>query len=257
MPDSAPGPAPLLVARNLSKSYSRGGWPSSRCRITAIDNVNLAILPRSALALVGKSGAGKSTLGRCLAGLETPDSGEIRFDGDRRAAQLVFQHSATAMNPTFPAIEIVAEPLRIQKISKRVCHERALEMMQKFDIPREWAGRSPLTFSGGQRQRLLLARALILGPKLLILDEALGGLDIPAQLRIANSLLELQSSVSMVIISHDLRMAAYLAGQIAVLDQGKIVEMAPVRELFSHPQSIQTRELIAALPELPERGGNA
>ncbi|HZQ52376.1 MAG TPA: ATP-binding cassette domain-containing protein [Bryobacteraceae bacterium] len=256
MPDNVPGLAPLLVARNVSKSYNRGRWPAPRFRITAISDIDLTIFPQSALALVGKSGAGKSTLARCLAGLEIPDSGEIRFHGNPRGVQLVFQHSATAMNPAFPAIEIVAEPLRIQKISKRVCHERALEVMEKLGLSREWARRSPLTFSGGQRQRLLLARALILNPKVLILDEALAGLDIPAQLRIANSLLELQSSVSMIVISHDLRMAAYLAGQIAVLDQGKIVEMAPARELFSHPQSLQTRELIAALPEVPEGCGN-
>lgn len=257
MPDNAPRVTPLLVARNVSKSYNRGRWPSPRFRITAIENINLTILPRSALAVVGKSGAGKSTLGRCLARLETPDSGEIRFHGNRCGVQLVFQHSATAMNPAFPAVDVVAEPLRIQKVPKRVCHERALEMMEKFGIPPEWARRLPLTFSGGQRQRLLLARALILSPQLLILDEALAGLDIPTQLHIANALLELQSSVSMIVISHDLRMAAYLAGEIAVLDQGKIVEMATARELFSRPQSLQTRELIAALPKLPEAGGYA
>lgn len=255
MADKAPGLSPLLVARNVSKSYNRGRWPSPRFRITAIDNINLTIFPQSALALVGKSGAGKSTLGRCLAQLETPDSGEIRFAGDSRGVQLVFQHSATAMNPAFSAIEIVAEPLRIQKIPKRACYERALETMEKLGIPREWARRSPLTFSGGQRQRLLLARALVLDPQLLILDEALAGLDIPAQLHIADSLLELQNSVSMIVISHDLRMAAYLAREIAVLDRGKIVEMAPARELFSHPQSRPTRELVAALPELPKPGG--
>ena len=257
MPDNAPHIAPLLVARKVSKSYNVGRWPSSPSRVTAIENIDLTIFPQSALALVGKSGAGKSTLGRCLAGLETPDSGEIRFRGNRRGVQLVFQHSAIAMNPAFPAVEIVAEPLRIQQVSKRVCHERALEMMEKLGIPREWAHRLPFTFSGGQRQRLLLARALIVNPQLLILDEALTGLDIPTQLHIANCLLELQHSVSMIVISHDLRMAAYLAREIGVLDQGKIVEMAPARELFLHPQSLYARELIAALPELPEPGGNA
>jgi peptide/nickel transport system ATP-binding protein len=257
MSDNAPHVAPLLVARNVSKSYNVGRWPCSPSRVTAIEDIDLTIFPRSALALVGKSGAGKSTLARCLAGLETPDSGEIRFHGNPRGAQLVFQHSATAMNPAFSAVEIVAEPLRIQKVPKRACYERALEVMEKLGIPREWARRLPLALSGGQRQRLLLARALTLSPQLLILDEALAGLDIPTQLHIANSLLKLQSSVSMIVISHDLRMAAYLTAEIAVLDQGKIIEMAPARDLLSRPQSVQTRELIAALPKLPERGDSA
>jgi peptide/nickel transport system ATP-binding protein len=249
--DGAPV-TPVLTAINVSKSYTRREWPAPRFRIAAIENISVTLFPQSVLALVGKSGAGKSTLGRCLAGLEKPDSGEIRYSADPRQIQLVFQHSATAMNPGFTALEVVAEPLRIQGVSKRASQERALIAMERVGVPREWAHRLPLTFSGGQRQRLILARALILEPKLLILDEPLTGLDLPTQLHIANALLELQSSLSMIVISHDLRMAAYLADTIAVLEQGKIVEMAAARQLISRPQSIEARNLIAALPELPK-----
>lgn len=218
------------------------------------------------MALVGKSGSGKSTLARCLAGLEAPDSGEIWFQGTnflslrpsefklaRREVQLVFQHSAAAMNPAFSALDAVAEPLRIGGVPRKISHQQALATMEQLGIPAGSANRSPLAFSGGQRQRLVLARALLLNPKLLILDEALAGLDIPTQLQIADLLLDLQRSraLSYVFISHDLRMAAHLADTIAVLDQGKIVEMGSAKEVCMNPRCEQTRELIAAIPELP------
>lgn len=241
-----------------------------KSRTLAVDDISLNLFPQSTLALAGKSGSGKSTLARCLAGLEAPDSGEIWFQGQdflslrqgefrraRREVQLVFQHSAAAMNPAFSAVEAVAEPLRIQGMARKRCHEQALDTMEQLGIPAACASRSPLAFSGGQRQRLVLARALLLNPKLMILDEALAGLDIPIQLQIADLLLELQRSraLSYLFISHDLRMAAYLADTIAVLDQGRIVEMASAREVCMNPQCAQTRGLVAAIPKLPKDPG--
>lgn len=256
---------PLLEARQVCKSYARGKrFSQARSRVAALADINLQLFPSSTLALVGKSGSGKSTLGRCLARLEDPDSGEVWFQGKdllklrssdlsiaRRQIQLVFQHSATAMNPLFSAVEIVAEPLRIHaKISKKHRLECALALMKQVGIPPGLADRSPLQFSGGQRQRLAIARALILKPTILVLDEALSGLDCAIQAQIANLLIELQASFSLsyLFISHDLRMAAYLADTVAVMEQGRIVESSTVGGLFSRPQHAAARELINSIP---------
>jgi peptide/nickel transport system ATP-binding protein len=230
-----------------------------------LENIHLKIPRCATLALVGKSGSGKSTLGKCLARLEDPDSGEIVFEGKdllrlsrselipvRRRIQLVFQHSATAMNPLLPAAEIVGEPLRVWAgVPSKERHELALAMMEQVGIPSQWADRRPLEFSGGQRQRLAIARALILKPDLLILDEALAGLDLSTQAQIADMLGELQASLSLsyLFISHDLRMAAHLADTIAVMQGGRIVESGSVAELFSYPQE-ETRDLIRSIPQI-------
>ncbi len=260
---------PLLEARQVSKSYARGRWnSSSRFRVAALESIDLVILPCSTLALAGRSGAGKSTLARCLARLEEPDSGEVWFQGKellrlrskelagtRRNIQLVFQHSATAMNPLLTAADIVAEPLRIRgNDGREERRERALAMLERVGIPREWAARKPLEFSGGQRQRLAIARALILKPALLILDEALAGLDLSTQARIANLLLELQGSLSLsyLFISHDLRMAGYLADTLVVMERGRIVEAGGAGELFANPQHAETRRLVQSIPTVPK-----
>ncbi len=266
LPMSRSQSLPLVEVRNLSKSYVRGGWRSStRSHVAALEDIHLKIFPRTTLALVGKSGSGKSTLGRCLAGLEDPDSGEILFQGKnilklsrkellpvRRRIQLIFQHSATAMNPLLSAAEVVGEPLRVLAgVPKKERHELALAMMEQVGISSQWADRRPLEFSGGQRQRLAIARALILKPNLLILDEALAGLDLSTQAQIANLLRQLQASFSLsyLFISHDLRMAAHLANTIAVMQDGRIMESKSVAELFSHPQE-GTRDLIRSIPQV-------
>lgn len=258
-------PPPLLVAQHLSKVYVRRRGPfRAASTVVALDRVQLTIPPCSTLALVGKSGAGKSTLGRCIALLEPPNSGTICFRGKdlltlhgrelaetRRHIQFVFQHSSTAMNPSFSVLEVVAEPLRIQGMAdKKERRERALEVMEEVGISPLWADRSPLEFSGGQRQRIAISRALVLKPKLLVLDEALAGLDPGMQEQIANLLLRLQSSLSLsyLFISHDLGMAAYLSSTIAVIEQGRIIEAGDVEHIFTRPASAATRELISAIP---------
>lgn len=230
----------MLEALHVSKCYAQGRWYSrNRSRVTALDDVSLTIHPRSTVALVGESGAGKSTLGRCLARLEEPDSGEIRFDGRnlltlrseelfaaRRNIQFIFQDSAMAMNPRLSAAEVVEEPLLIQTSMARTARrERAHAMMEQVGISPQWARRSALEFSGGQRQRLAIARALMLKPRLLILDEALSSLDLPIQTQITKLLLDLQSSLSLayLFITHDLGLAARMADRIAVLRAGRIV----------------------------------
>ncbi|MDQ2843244.1 MAG: dipeptide/oligopeptide/nickel ABC transporter ATP-binding protein [Acidobacteriota bacterium] len=239
----------------------------ARAGVLALDNVHLTLWARSTLALVGKSGSGKSTLARCLALIEEPDSGEYRFRGRdvltlpkgdlkpiRRDVQLIFQQAATAMNPLLTALDIVAEPLRIQRTtSKKESCERAVAMLEQVGISARSAHRLPLEFSGGQRQRIAIARALITKPKLLILDEGFSGLDVCTQAQIAKMLLQLQTSLSLsyLFISHDLRMAAYLTDMMAVMEKGRIVETGSVADLFSCSRQDATRELVDSIPELP------
>ena len=230
----------MLEAQHVSKCYVQGRWYSrNRYRVTALDDVSLTIPARSTVALVGESGAGKSTLGRCLARLEEPDSGEIRFEGRnlltlrseelfaaRCNIQFIFQDSATAMNPRLSASEVVEEPLLIQTgMASATRREQAHAMMEQVGISPQWARRLALEFSGGQRQRLAIARALMLKPRLLILDEALSSLDLPIQAQITKLLLDLQASLSLayLFITHDLGLAARLADRIAVMRAGNIV----------------------------------
>lgn len=258
-------PGFVAEVRNINKSYAQTCWfARRRAGVQALDDVSLAIPSASTFALVGESGSGKSTLAKCMALLEAPDSGEILSEGRNLLAlnkrtltcvrpqiQLIFQDAATAFNPRFSALEIVAEPLTIQnRGSKQERKERALELMEQVGIPAGAARKLPLEFSGGQRQRLALARALTLNPRLLILDEALSGLDLSIHGQMLNLLMELQSlhSLTYLYISHDLGTVGQIADQVAVMHQGKIVEQATPYELFRKPQHPQTQVLIAAMP---------
>ncbi len=259
----------MLQARCLTKTYLASRALSLReARVTALENVDLSLWPGSTLALAGRSGSGKSTLGRCLALLERPDSGEIWFEGQnaltlggprlaaaRRNIQLIFQHSATAINPGFTALQTVAEPLTIlRRESSSQREEQAIVLMERLGIPADTAHRPAMTFSGGQRQRLVIARALVLCPKVLIFDEALSGLDVRTQAKLTDLLLELQRSLSLsyLFISHDLRIAASLAHTLAILDSGKIVEVGPAKDLICDAHRPETRELLAAIPAMPK-----
>jgi ABC-type glutathione transport system ATPase component len=258
---------PLLETHEVSKAYTRGRWQSNSGSVAALNNLNLTLFRGSTLALVGRSGAGKSTVARCLALLEKPDSGEIRFQNAntrnlssgelkraRRCIQLVWQHSALALNPRFRAVDIVAEPLRVQQSGSRgQQRERALAMMSKLGLPDSMADRMPLQLSGGQKQRVAIARALVTNPAVLIFDEALAGLDLPLQAEVTKLLAELKISLSLsfIFISHDLRMAAALADEIAVIHEGRIVEAGRVSDVFSSPKHSATRELIESIPSMP------
>ncbi len=259
--------APLLHVQGLSKHYVQHRWFSrDKFLVQAIDNVELTIPSGSTLALVGESGSGKSTLARCLARLEEPSSGEIWFDGRnllaltarellpiRQQIQLIFQDPTAALNPRLSAAEVIAEPLDILgRGTKKEQRQRAVELMEQVGLSPQWADRLPLEISGGQRQRLAIARALVLQPKFLILDEALSGLDLSIQAQIVNLLLELQASHSLtyLYISHDLSLIGHLADEVVVMHQGKIVERARTAELFAHPQHQHTRALLAANPAL-------
>jgi ABC-type glutathione transport system ATPase component len=200
------------------------------------------------MALIGRSGSGKSTLARCLARLEEADSGEIWFAGRdlakmrgrdlvpyRRQIQLIFQDPAASLNPRFTAVEIVSEPLLIARVgTKKERRERALDLMERVGLSRQIASRLPFELSGGQRRRLAIARALALQPRLLILDEALTGLDLSTQAQICNLLIDLQeaSLLTYLVISHDLDLLAHLADDVAILEKGCILKRTPEEPIF-------------------------
>lgn len=239
-PDSSASTKPeiLLRAVALTKSYRRGRWfVGTSPAVQALCGASLDLHQGSTLGLVGASGAGKSTLARCLAGIEPPDSGEIWFEGEqitrpvRRThslssqVQMVFQDATGSLSPRLNALEIVSEPLLIAGERKQERGRRALELMQLVGLPRDSATKLACEFSTGQRRRLAIARALALQPKVLILDEALAGLDLSIRAQISNLLLEIQAafSLSCICVSHDLDLVAHLADKIAMIDRGKIV----------------------------------
>ncbi len=206
-------------------------------------------MPATTLAVVGASGSGKSTLARCLAGLETPTSGTIQFAGEPLGIQLIFQQPAASLNPRFTAAEIVEEPLLIQRRGDSFARrERAAQALELVGIARSALGKYAHQFSGGEQQRLAIARALALEPKLLILDESLNGLD-PALLAQIGALLtelQLRLELTYILISHDLELVAGLATDIAVMHGGRLVECGPAAAILTAPQDPQTRELLAA-----------
>jgi ABC-type glutathione transport system ATPase component len=254
---------PLLRVRDLTKTYTQHRFLSRRRReICALRGVSLSIRRGCTLALVGESGSGKSTLARCVARLENPTKGQIWFgdteltslDRDqlkpfRPIIQLLFQDSATAINLNFLAWEVVAEPLQIQQRGTTgQAKAKALEMMQQVGLPETLADCRPHELSGGQRQKLAIARALVLDPELLVLDEPFVGLDVSVQAQIANLLLAIQKerSLTYLLIAHDLALASSLADEIAVILNGTIIERATPAEILQAPQQSETAQLVAA-----------
>jgi ABC-type glutathione transport system ATPase component len=267
---------PLLRVENLEKRYERGNLfrADKSTRVTALAGVSFVIYPKTTLALVGGSGSGKSTLALCIACLERPTSGSIHLEGNeisglmekqlrsvRRQIQLVFQNPASSLNPRLTVLEIVTEPLDVQRrLSQREKGEKARELLDRVGLPLEKVLRRPDELSVGQKQRVAIARALALNPKLLILDEALSALDCSIQAKVANLLLELQASLgtTYLFITHDFQMAVHMADEIAVLEQGQIVEFGKAERVFHSPKHLITRQMVNAsmamsvTPRLPE-----
>lgn len=257
---------PVLVARGLSKRFARAARP-------ALSSVDLSLGRGRTLGLVGPSGSGKSTLARCLAMFEQPDTGEILFEGRNLLAarsrerallrpliQIVFQQPAAALNPRFTAEDVIAEPLLVQKRTlPAVARRRAAEVMESIGLSRDVGSRPALSFSGGERQRLALARALVLEPKVLILDESFAGLDLPVRTQILALLKDGQQRLgtAYILIAHDLRLVSRFADELAVMDSGSIVERGPSAEVTarpSHPRTVQMLEAAAALSLTPSTG---
>lgn len=257
---------PLLAVRALSKRFPHSEAP-------AIANVNLTLDRGRRLGLVGPSGSGKSTLARCVAMFERPDSGEILFEGRslaqlssrerarlRPEIQIVFQQPAAALNPRFTAGEVIAEPLLIQKrVAPPVCRQRVGEVMEEIGLSPDAASRPVLSFSGGERQRLALARALVLEPKLLILDESFAGLDLAIRAQISTLLTaaQLRLGIAYILIAHDLRLVEQLADDLAVMEAGAIVETGPASEVMAHPHHPRTIRMLDAAARLSLHGARS
>jgi len=254
----------FLRVIGLSKSYVRGEHWKKRVQVAAVISADFAIPRGQTLALVGDSGSGKSTVARCVARIERPDAGQILIQGTniaqlssrelltyRSRIQMVFQDAVTSMNPRFSALEAIEEPLRIQRETSGTRQERRDRvggLMIEVGLSPDWMDRPISDFSGGQRQRLALARALAVHPLLLVLDEALTGLDLSTQAQIANLLLDLQRAhkLTYLLISHDLSLVGRMANMIGVMAAGRIVEIGPTEQITSNAQQPATRKLLAS-----------
>ncbi|WP_067821703.1 ABC transporter ATP-binding protein [Nocardia inohanensis] len=238
---------------------SRRGLRGER-RLRALDGVTFAVRRGETFGLVGESGGGKSTLVRTLFGINTPRAGSIRVLGhdlaalsarERRAlrnrVQLVFQDPYSSLDPRMTAHDIVAEPLRITGGYSR---DRVVELLAQVGLGQDALTRRPAAFSGGQRQRLGIARALALDPEVLVLDEPVSALDASVQAQVINLLQDLQErlGLSYLFIAHDLSVVRHLADRVAVMHLGKLVEIGATEEVFTRPRHPYTRALIAAAP---------
>lgn len=265
--------APLLRVENLKKHFAVQGRFLGRVTgyVHAVDGVSFHVDKGETLALVGESGCGKSTVGRAILRLFDITGGEVRLDGQRiddlgasglrpmrRRIQVVFQDPFSSLNPRMRIRDILAEPIRNfgPPRSKREVDERIADLMDKVRLPRDAVSRWPHEFSGGQRQRIGIARALATEPDLIICDEAVSALDVSVKAQVVNLLGDLQQELGLALlfISHDLAIVEHIAHRVAVMYLGKIVELAPKREIFANPRHPYTRALLSAVP-VPEPDG--
>ncbi len=232
----------------------------------AVEGVSLTLRRGEALGLVGESGSGKSTLARAVVGLVRPSGGEIRLDGARldpeaqrhgqdwrRKVQMIFQDPLTSLNPKMTVAETLAEPLRVHRICAREeIPARVLRLLHEVGMDAELATRKPHQLSGGQCQRVGIARALAMEPELLLADEPTSALDVTIQAQILNLLLHLRQSrgLTMLFISHDLAVVRHLCQRIAVMKRGHLVETGAVEDIYERPQHAYTQSLLSAVPEV-------
>ena len=256
---------PLVEVRSLSKHFTRGGGLFTRGDVVkAVDGVSFSIAAGETFGLVGESGCGKSTTGRCMLRLIEPTSGEVRYDGEdvlafsparlraaRRHMQMVFQDPYSSLNPRMTARDIVAEPLVIHGLGSRTDRaDRVAALFGLVGLDPAHLDRYPHEFSGGQRQRIGLARALALEPKFIIADEPVSALDVSIQAQVVNLLLDLQQRLALtyLFIAHDLRLVRHVCHRVAVMYQGRLVEIADTEALFAEPAHPYTRALLSAIP---------
>ncbi|SDS60217.1 ABC transporter ATP-binding protein [Actinoplanes derwentensis] len=258
----------LLEVKDVSKSFHVPKGPNGNDRLRALDGIDLRLGKGETLGLVGESGCGKSTLARTLMLLERPDTGTVRFSGvdpfalrkndlqrHRRRVQMVFQDPYASLNPRLTAAEIIAEPWRTHKDLFTTSRDRAArvrELLHLVGLRPSDANRYPQEFSGGQRQRIGIARALALGPDVVICDEPVSALDLSVQAQVLNLLNDLQRQlgVSYLFISHDLSVVRHVADRVAVMYLGRIVETGTTEEVFGHPRHPYTKALLSAAPTL-------
>jgi peptide/nickel transport system ATP-binding protein len=250
-----------IEARNLYREFQQRSGPlDARRAVRAVDGVTFSLAAGDALGVVGESGCGKSTLARLIMGLLTPTSGEVLVDGrsmarmDRRERarliQPIFQDPFSSLNPRQRIRDIVGLPLASQgDIPKARQVDRVMEMLARVGISSEMADRMPGQLSGGQRQRVAIARALVLHPRIVVCDEPTSALDVSVQAQILNLLAELRRELGLtyLFISHNLAVVEHIATEVAVMYLGRIVEQAPVQDLFHTPAHPYTQALLASV----------
>jgi peptide/nickel transport system ATP-binding protein/oligopeptide transport system ATP-binding protein len=260
------GTAPVLEVTDLVKHYGIGGglFGRMRAQVRAVDGVSFSIAPGETLGLVGESGCGKSTVGKAVLRLVEPTSGSVVLEGEdimalsrsalierRRRMQVIFQDPYSSLNPRMTAGDIVQEPLINFGIGSRAEQEqRVASLFARVGLRPDQRANYPHEFSGGQRQRLGIARALALGPSVIIGDEPVSALDVSVQAQVINLMMDLQEEygLSYLFVAHDLGVVEHISHRVAVMYLGKIVEIAPRKALFEAPRHPYTEALLAAVP---------
>ena len=258
--------AALLAVKHLTKHYAfrSGVFGRARGEVHAVDDVSFAIAEGETLGLVGESGCGKSTIGKTVLRLVAPTAGTIEWRGQRidqlqsramrpyrRELQAVFQDPYASLNPRMRAADIVAEPIRnFEQASGTEIAERVSALFEKVGLRTDQMARYPYEFSGGQRQRLGIARALAPRPKLIVCDEPVSALDVSVQAQVINLLVDLQQEfgLSYLFVAHDLAVVEHISHRVAVMYLGRIVELTATRDLFRNPLHPYTEALLSAVP---------
>jgi len=261
---SAPGNL-LLEVQGLRKLFpAKSGLLARKQFVHAVDGVSFKIGASETLGLVGESGCGKSTTGKLILRLLDPTEGEITWRGQRidrfdraqmrpvrRELQAVFQDPYSSLNPRIRAVDIVSEPIRnYERLPAAEVRARAVELFERVGLRPDQMVKYPYEFSGGQRQRLGIARALSVRPRLIVCDEPVSALDVSVQAQVINLLMDLQSELglSYLFVAHDLAVVEHISHRVAVMYLGKIVEIAPKRAIFTTPQHPYTEALLEAVP---------
>jgi oligopeptide/dipeptide ABC transporter ATP-binding protein len=260
---------PLFQANDLTKIFSsrRGLIDRHKREVHALDGVDLTIYKQETLGVVGESGCGKTTLGRVIMGLIPPTSGRILFEEEdlvsarrrsqsshRREMQMVFQNPYTSFDPRFTILKCVAEPLKTHtKVRGNTLVQQVRDLLAQVGMPGRILNRYPHEFSGGQLQRIAIARALALHPKFIVLDEPTSALDVSVQAQIVNLLKELQRELKLtyLFISHDLSVVQHISDRVAVMYLGKVVELSSATAIFEgQAQHPYTQALLSAMPSV-------
>lgn len=267
---------PILAVRHLCVAFDiRGdGWLGSRKTLRAVNDVSFDLAKGETLGIVGESGCGKSTLARAVLGLVKVTSGEVRFAGQdlarlpadkmreqRQHLQIIFQDPLASLDPRLNVGQIIGEPLRsfFPRMSAQERRLKVLEMMRHVGLQPEQLNRYPHEFSGGQAQRIGIARALILRPDVVVCDEPVSALDVSIKAQIVNLLMDLQAQfgVSLLFIAHDLASVRHVSHRVMVLYLGKLMELAPWDEIYRAPRHPYTQALIEAIPPADPRRARA